>query len=408
MRGSRLTARGVGFCAAGLGTVGLASVAGQPDLVWPGVFLLLVPLVALVTIVATHPRFVVTRHLVPAVVEVGSPVRVDLSVTAPGRLGTGAARASDNPPRTVGTPHRFVLPAERPGRATRESYVRRPNRRGRWRWDPLTYECTDVLGLASRRARAPAVGQLVVTPPVLPLARGQGAAFGRHGETPIPQTAISGPDDVLVRDYQPRDDVRRVHWRSTARTGTLMVRREEQAWDPTAWLLLDSRAVVHPLQGDTSPTFEWLLTAAASIGTTLVDEGFEVSIADAAGSTFTVSASHNPGAAAQFVEHLVDAERSEEGSLVLAGRAVAQSPSGHVVVALLGRLDEETARHLVATHDTLQECRAIVLPQPSSRPAFAAGEAILVHHGWRVATCAVGGDLAGTWAAITQAPRSAR
>lgn len=404
MRGSRLTARGLGFCAAGLATVALAVVAGQPDLVWPGLFLLFLPLLSLLATVTAHPRLTVERTLVPPVVAVDAPTRVELRATAVGRLGTGQVLATDEPPRPVGAAHRFGIPAARRGQSVRESYTRRPRRRGRWALDGLRYEFTDILGLTRHAARAPSRAVLVVTPPVLPVLGGPGAAFGRQGETPIPQTAIAGPDDVLVREYQPLDDVRRIHWPSTARTGTLMVRREEQAWDPTAWLVLDSRAVVHPLRGDVAPSFEWLLTVAASLGTALLAEGYEVSIADASGGTFGVSsATRDPGSPARLLEHLVDAGLAEEGSLLLAARQVAQAPSGHLVVALLGRLDAETARHLVGTHDTQQRCRALVLPQPGAEHAARAGRAILVDHGWAVAECPVGADLGATWAGLATA-----
>lgn len=402
MRGSRLTHRGLAFSAAGLGTVLLAAFAGQADLVWPGLFLLFVPLLSLGAVVVARPALDVTRRLLPPVVEVDQPVRVEVTVRATGTLPTTPAFAVDEPPRAVGAAHRFVIPALSPGTSATDAYVRRPRRRGRWRLDALRYEVTDVLGMARRETRAPGHDTLVVTPRVLPLAHERGSAFGRQGETPIPQTAVSGPDDVLVRDYLPRDDVRRIHWPSTARTGTLMVRREEQAWDPTAWVVLDSRAAVHPLTGDTHRSFEWLVSAAASVGCALLADGYEVSVTDAAGAVHLGVAPRAPGATTQLLEHLVDADLAEEGSLRLAGRAVAQAPSGHLVVALLARLDPETAHHLVAAHDAQQDCRALALPQPAAEHAFAAGRAILLDHGWAVTTCAIDGDLAAAWAAVSR------
>ena len=400
MRGSRLTGRGLGFLAAGIAAVALGMVGGQPDLVWPGLFLAFVPLLCFVAIVVSHPRFSVTRTLVPAVVAVDDPVRIDLATTTVPRLGTADVVATDAIPRSIGAEHRFVVPTAHRGHTVVESYVRQPRRRGRYVLDGFRYDVSDVFGMARRGASAPSAGMLVVTPQVVPLPSGRSQAFGRQGETPIPQTAISGPDDVLVREYQPRDDVRRIHWRSTARAGTLMVRREEQAWDPTAWIILDSRAMVHPMKGDVSPGFEWLLVLAASIGSALLTDGFEVSLTDAQATTFTASSTRDPGARTRLLEYLVDADRADEGSLRGAARAVTQSPAGHLVVALLGHLDAETARHLVATHDTRQECRAIVLPQPAAERAYEAGRAILVDHGWSVATSEIGGPVAPVWASV--------
>lgn len=402
MRGSRLTGRGLGFCAAGLVTVGLAMLAGQPDLMGPGLFLVLVPVISLVALVVTRPRFEVSRTLVPSVVAVDAPVVVAVTVTAVASLGTGQALALDEPPRPVGAGHRFLVPSMRRGQQIREEYPRKPRRRGRWTLENFSYEVTDVLGMARRRTRVPSSSPLMVTPAVLPLPSTGGAAFGRQGETPIPQTAVSGPDDVLVREYAPRDDVRRIHWPSTARTGTLMVRREEQAWDPTAWLVVDNRARVHPATGGVRATFEWLLTAAASIGSVLLADGYEVSVTDASGATFASSTRRNPGAVGALLEHLTDADVTEDGTLARAAREVEQAPSGHLVIALLARLDPEAAHDLVATHDTRQACRAIVLPPQDTQRAHDAGLAVLLDHGWSVTTCGVGGDLAAAWAAVAR------
>ncbi len=48
-----------------------------------------------------------------------------------------------------------------------------------------------------------------------------------------------------MREYRLGDDLRRVHWASTARTGDLMVRREEQPWQSRATVLLDTRRMAH-------------------------------------------------------------------------------------------------------------------------------------------------------------------
>ena len=87
--------------------------------------------------------------------------------------------------------------------------------------------------------------------------------------------AAGSAEDVTVREYRLGDDLRRVHWRSTARTGELMVRREEQPWQSRATVLLDSRLVAHEGSGPGS-SLEWAVTAAASIAVHLARTGFAV------------------------------------------------------------------------------------------------------------------------------------
>ena len=52
---------------------------------------------------------------------------------------------------------------------------------------------------------------------------------------------------MSTREYRYGDDLRKVHWRATARTGQLMVRLEERPWRAQATLLLDTRARAHLL-----------------------------------------------------------------------------------------------------------------------------------------------------------------
>ena len=87
-------------------------------------------------------------------------------------------------------------------------------------------------------------------------------------------TAAAGDDDVIPRAYRNGDELRRVHWRSTARYGELMVRREEQRWQDRAVLLLDSRRGAHTGSGPSS-SFEFAVSAAASIGVHLARQGLD-------------------------------------------------------------------------------------------------------------------------------------
>ena len=66
----------------------------------------------------------------------------------------------------------------------------------------------------------------------------------------------SGAEDAATREYRYGDDLRKVHWRSTARVGELMVRREEQPVHSRATVLLDGRRGAHRGSGPGS-SFEY-------------------------------------------------------------------------------------------------------------------------------------------------------
>ncbi len=119
-------------------------------------------------------------------------------------------------------------------------------RRGRFRLGPMTLTSSDPLGLFPRQRQLPATSVMIVYPATLEL----------PGFTP-PMGMLPGGDAMrrrthyvttnvsTVRDYVPGDSFNRIHWRSTARTGRLIVKEFEL--DPTAdvWIMLDLDQAVH-------------------------------------------------------------------------------------------------------------------------------------------------------------------
>src|SRR5262249_21696221 len=97
-----------------------------------------------------------------------------------------------------------------------------------------------------------------------------------------PVRAPVGTDFHGLREYEVGDDLRRVHWPSTARTDELMLRQDEVSWESeTTTVLFDTRRSLY------SPdSFEEAVTAAASVATALArgrnrlrfltTEGYEV------------------------------------------------------------------------------------------------------------------------------------
>lgn len=76
------------------------------------------------------------------------------------------------------------------------------------------------------------------------------------------------PDDAALRDYREGDDLRRVHWRSSARRGALLVRSDERAGMRPVSVLLDQ-----PVR---SKTLEWSISLAASMALAMLEGGHPV------------------------------------------------------------------------------------------------------------------------------------
>ena len=174
-----------------------------------------------------------------------------LTLTNEGRTPSGVLLLEDHVPYVLGTRPRFVLEGighgwrragDLPGPLRRARPVRdrpddgagqRPVRPGRAR--PRVPHHRP----AHRHARAPS------RCPTIPL----GGAWTGSGDNRPRAFATGSAEDVTVREYRRGDDLRRVHWRSSARVGELMVRREEQPWQSRATLFLDNRLARPPRPG---------------------------------------------------------------------------------------------------------------------------------------------------------------
>ena len=81
-----------------------------------------------------------------------------------------------------------------------------------------------------------------------------------------------------MREYVPGDDLRRIVWRASARTGKIMVREAEQGITDHITIILDTDRGAHSRDGEYSESFETGVRAAASLGVRHLREGYEVRI----------------------------------------------------------------------------------------------------------------------------------
>lgn len=191
-------------------------------------------------------------------------LRVLVANQAHGR--TGAAQAE----LRVGERMRQVMvPRLDPGQAHACSIRIEAQRRGVLCIGPLTVGKGDPLGLAWR-ARSVADGiEVFVHPHTAPpeslhiggLPDMEGLAIGR--------VADNGLDLHTLRDYEAGDDPRHIHWLSSAKRGTLLVRRYEHYERAEVNLELDTQAAHYA----TDEEFELAVGLLASLGVACMRQG---------------------------------------------------------------------------------------------------------------------------------------
>lgn len=187
-----------------------------------------------------------------------------------------------------------------------------------------------------------------------------------------------------MREYRRGDDLRRVHWRSSARVGELMVRREEQPWQSRATLFLDNRVLAHRGQGVAS-SIEAAVSAAASIAVHLTRRGFAVRLVTASGEE-PGNAWHLRGAdlsAGPLLESLaviaaVHQPRLDTGWLSEGGH-------GGLTVGVFGAVDAADAPVVRRMHHHAGSALAIAVDVDAwvGAPAGPAATPLLAQQGWR-------------------------
>ncbi|MGN9812543.1 DUF58 domain-containing protein [Micromonospora sp. BQ11] len=258
-----ITARGVGLLVAAVVLLGVGFRFAYPELVLLGA-----AAAAAVgyagAVAARRPRLEVTRVADPDRVARGEPATMTLTVHNGGRWRVASLVAEDRcGDRTVPVP----LLRLRPGRDTTVRYDVPTTRRGVVPVGPLRVIRRDPLGLVALARPYGATVPVWVHPRIHPMsAVPTGAGRSLDGRVDaVPHGSITFDS---LREYVVGDELRRVHWRTSARVGELMVRENVDTSLPRIVVLLDNRAAAHPDRVDgVAESFESACEAAASVVT---------------------------------------------------------------------------------------------------------------------------------------------
>lgn len=323
----------------------------------------LLPAVA-VLFVRVGRRAVRFRHRVtPVRVFAGGTIRIEVSARNDGRAPSPPLRVHEQLPRALGGTIDVSVPSVRAGATAAIASERPVPRRGRFDIGPLTALVVDPLGLAQAAVDVSQPVPLTVYPAIEQLAEvelrdrrtsgGQAAAL---------RPALHGDEFFAVRQWQDGDDMRKIHWRTTARRGEVMIRQDETHPLPRATIFVDTRADGHRGDGRRS-SFEWALSAAGSVLWELARQGFAVRLALAdAGPTESSwgREATNPGLT------MLALATPHAGSLAPAIKRIARRPGADgVLIAIISPPTPDLLRPLTRLSRTYAWCGAILLDAPS-------------------------------------------
>lgn len=357
----RLTSRGWGMLLVGAALAMAAAALQSMTTASLAALVLATPLVAVVWALISRAlgrRRGLERVLHPATWQVDMPGSVSL-VVAGGRL-----------PPWSSLRERVPASLRRRSMGAR-GYAVLPSRRGRMLLGPAVLQCSDPFAITSWRTTIGEATPVLVWPRTEHLddhvlARALEASAPRPRG--LPQRTL---EDLTVREYRRGDDLHRVHWRSTARHGELMVRHDE----PTTTRVLDVVLVLGEHGDDIA---EWAVSAAASMAVALLRNGYTVRVVTVVGGEVTGEVSTSVGDA---LEVLALAEPA--GDLAGAVLRTVQRTTSAGVVAVLDRPDPDLTAAVAASGGGPSQS-TVLLVDPEEERADMLSE--LQRSGWLVAT----------------------
>lgn len=251
----RLTARGWTVAAAAAFCLGLGLWASYPGLVGLGTVLAVLLVAALAGVLVPAPA-TVRRHAQPSRVERLGQASARITVTNASSWLTLDINGQD---RVGAEQVPFEVPRLAPGASASTEVPIPTERRGVVDFGPLTLHRTSLVHLMHTHVQHGSRAQVVVEPRILDaLGMPPGRRRGHAGADD--QIAHGGTDLVGLREYAAGDDLRRLHWATSARRGTLMVREDADPSAPHLTVLLDDDAATY-----TGEQFEEAVDVATSL-----------------------------------------------------------------------------------------------------------------------------------------------
>ncbi|WNM23358.1 DUF58 domain-containing protein [Demequina capsici] len=400
-----VTSRGIGMTSAGVAVTVLGVGLASPFLTLIGIAVLSCAAIAALWIAGSvqvlRRRYRAARRvIVPFPLAAGSPgtVTVDIEAIRPTSLVPGldireqaAAELTGMRPTTASVSRARGLVSL--------SYSLHPTTRGRWPLGPAVVRTADPFGLVWADTPVGAEEVVPVRPRIVELPAAGGSRI--DGLEQISRGARrASADDAAVREYRHGDDPRRVHWPSTARRGSLVVRADEHAGRPPAVVLADL-----PPAGD---DLETAVGATASVALAVLADGHAVRlVVPGREPSRRWAAEARDEARIGVLDECIDltpAQGSPSEALARSATSLLDDGAGSLVIALVEpRGAEDPGVRALSRSGVTGRTVALVRQgrhAASTRDALARG-------GWRCTSWRDLDDLAQAWADVARATERA-
>ena len=226
-----------------------------------------------------------TRECSGLTAQIGEKIGVIVTVKNKGRLpiawllledAVPKSALTQRPPRISLDGRRTIITQLRGGAEKLILYQVNFLMRGYYQIGPLLVETGDLFGLHRRYRVETKPHFVLVFPKVLPLEGYDLASRRPIGEVRLAHRLYEDPTRISgVRGYAPGDPLNRIHWRATARTGSLHSKMYEPSCVAGMTLLLDFHQRSYPARAEPHRS-ELAVTAAASLANAVYQTGQQI------------------------------------------------------------------------------------------------------------------------------------
>ncbi len=240
-------------------------------------------------------------------------------------------------------------------------------RRGRFQLGPIVLRSGDPFGLFSTEMRVDAPALILVYPKVLPLLHWQLPGSQLEGGVLTGQRSLQATSMVMgIREYQPGDSYKSIHWRSSARHRTLQVKEFELDRTADLWIYLDLDRHWHRGDGE-SATIERAVTVVASVVQKALREHRNVGLITSGLKPDVLQPDRGTKQSGKLMQYL--AEIQATGDLSIAETLIETTPRlrrGSSCLIVTPSLDRQWVRPAGTLREAAISTQAVIVGPPSS------------------------------------------